>query len=244
MNCLLEVGPETQIAELTEPDEIEELTQVLEDVARQLGWHPGGQLRVCQPVTRHLAVLVRGEVVGGLQLVTTPDAGQLAFRSVWPEAMISDTQAAHIPVLALREEYRGRFGLFWPLCVELWRCCCAQGVQAIIVEATAATLRLYQRLGWPLEIIGDLRPHWGEDCYLCRMDVQDVAAALALKAQKSKTYRLLVEQAYRSEVADCRLGMTGGGTSAEPDILLPANVLLPAEKSVEGETELTGSTFP
>ena len=112
------------------------------------------------------------------------------------------------------------------------------------MEATPATLKLYQRLGWPLEIIGDLRPHWGEGCYLCRMDVQDVAAALALKAQKSQTYRLLVEQAYRPGVTACRPEMTGMGISTELDILLPANVLLPAEKSVEGETKLTGSTFP
>ena len=197
MNCLFQIGPEAQVAELTDTDEIKGLTQVLEDVARRLGWQPGCQLRGCQPVTRHLAVLVQGEVIGGLQLVTPLDAGRFAFRSVWPDAVVSDAITAHVPILALREEYRGRFGLFWPLCVELWRCCCAQGVQTIVLEATPATLKLYQRLGWPLEVVGELRPHWGEDCCLCRMNVQAVAVDLSVKARKSQTYRLLTEQAYR-----------------------------------------------
>ena len=66
-----------------------------------------------------------------------------------------------------------------------------------MLEATPSTLRLYRRLGWPLEVVGELRMHWGEECYLCRMDVQEVAAALAAKARKSDTYRVLVEQAHQ-----------------------------------------------
>ena len=58
-------------------------------------------------------------------------------------------------------------------------------------------LRLYRRLGWPLTIIGELRLHWGEKCYLCSMGVREVADALASKAERASSYRLLVDQAHR-----------------------------------------------
>ena len=66
-----------------------------------------------------------------------------------------------------------------------------------MIEATPPTLRLYRRLGWPLRIIGELRLHWGEQCYLCGMGVQDVADALVGKAQRARSYRILVDQAHR-----------------------------------------------
>lgn len=198
MNFLFQISQDAQVMALTEPPEIQTLIHVLEDIARQLGWQPGHQLHTCLPNAQHLAVLVRGEIAGGLQFMATSHAGGFAFRHVWPEAEVSDPASTiHITIMALREEYRGRFGLFWPLCVELWRYCGAQGIRFIVLEATPPTLRLYRRLGWPLEIMGELRMHWGEECYLCRMDVQDVAEALAAKAEKSNTYRILVEQAHQ-----------------------------------------------
>ena len=118
-------------------------------------------------------------------------------RTVWPEVELGDeTGAAHVTILALKEAYRGRCGLFWPLCVELWRLCRRQDVRTLLLEATPPTLRLYRRLGWPLEIVGDLRRHWGEDCYLCGMDVRAVAETLTEKALRAETYRDLVAQAY------------------------------------------------
>ena len=198
MNRLFQISQNAQVAALTELPESQLLIEVLEDIARQLGWQPGQQLHTCPPNAQHLAVLVGEEIVGGLQFMAASPAGLFAFRQVWPEAEIGDPAATiHITIMALREEYRGRFGLFWPLCVELWRHCGSHGIRSIVLEATPSTLRLYRRLGWPLEVVGELRMHWGEECYLCRMDVQEVAAALAAKAKKSDTYRVLVEQAHQ-----------------------------------------------
>lgn len=116
---------------------------------------------------------------------------------MWPDADLAGAVTAHVTILALERPYRGRPGLFGPLCVELWRWCHDRNVAQIVIEATPPTLRLYRRLGWPLEVIGELRPHWGEECYLCRMGVRQVAEALADRAGRSPSYRLLVEQAYR-----------------------------------------------
>ena len=59
--------------------------------------------------------------------------------------------------------------------MELWRSCEAQGITELWLEATPPTLAVYRRLGFPLKVVGELRTHWGEDCYLCRMGVAEVA---------------------------------------------------------------------
>ncbi len=208
MEQLIQIGPCVTVVALTPPPgadaaaadacAVEALVQVFEQIARDLGWQPGSAIRDCRDVAEHLAVMDGGTVAGGMQVVHGEDCPALPYRSVWPDVKVAEPAAtAHITILALRPEYRGRAGLFWPLCVELWRRCRTRRVQTILLEATPPTLRLYRRLGWPLEIIGGLRAHWGEDCYLCRMDVGHVADALAAKARRSASYRRLVEQAHR-----------------------------------------------
>ena len=172
---------------------VEALVQVFEQIAGDLGWQPGSAIRDCRAVAEHLAVMAGGTLAGGMQVVFGADCPALPYRSVWPDVEVGEAGAtAHITILALRPEYRGGAGLFWPLCVELWRRCRTRRVQTILLEATPPTLRLYRRLGWPLEIIGGLRAHWGEDCYLCRMGVADVAGAMLMKAPRSAAYRDVV----------------------------------------------------
>jgi hypothetical protein len=197
MQTLFESSPGIQIVRLTRPEDIKHLLTALERIAAELSWQPGDQLRAYQDVALHLAVRVDGELAGGLQAVMGAREADLPYRRVWPEVEADGTATAHVTILALEKQYRGRPGLFGPLCVELWRCCADRNIGRIVIEATPPTLRLYRRLGWPLRIIGDLRLHWGEECYLCCMGVQEVADALADKAKRACSYRVLVDQAHR-----------------------------------------------
>lgn len=194
----------SQIVRVTEKDEASALVDVLEGIAAELRWQPGEQLRNNEEAALHLAVLAGGQIVGGLQAMFGSAASSLPCHHVWPEVEITDkAHALHVTILALQQEHRAHSCLFWPLCVELWRWSKQQGIQSILLEATPPTLRVYQRLGWPLAIIGDLRMHWGEPCYLCRMSVEEVEETLMEKAQRSAIYRTLVEQAHRPSHLPC-----------------------------------------
>ena len=149
--------------------ETDALIGSFERIAAELAWQPVDQLRAYQGVALHLAVRVGEELAGGLQVVLGSGEADLPYRRVWPEAGAAGASAAHVTILALEKPYRGHPGLFGPLCVELWRHCDAGNIGQIVIEATPVTLRLYRRLGWPLKVIGDLRLHWGEECYLCAM---------------------------------------------------------------------------
>ncbi len=181
---------------LSLPGEVDRLLSVFERIAAELSWQPGNQLCDSRETAQHLAVLVGKETVGGLQVVAGAE-DSLPFRRVWPEVEIGADSAAHVTILALARECRGRPGLFWPLCVELWRWCNAQGIETILMEATPPTLRVYCRMGWPLEVVGELRQHWGEDCFLCRASVRQIEQAIVERAENSDAYRALVAQGYR-----------------------------------------------
>jgi ribosomal protein S18 acetylase RimI-like enzyme len=174
-----------RVVRLTSLAEVTRLRAVLERIAAELSWQPGDQLCAYQDTALHLAVRVGRELAGGLQVVMSVGGTGLSYRLVWPEVEATGTATAHVTMLALEKQYRGRPGLFGPLCVELWRCCTDRGIEQIVIEATPPTLRLYRRL------------HWGEECYLCAMGVREVADALAEKAERALSYRLLVDQAYR-----------------------------------------------
>lgn len=188
---------ETKVVALAPGAEVDALIGFFARIATELSWQPGDQLRAHQHTALHLAVWVGEELAGGLQVVMRAGEADMPYRRVWPEAGTAGTATAHVTILALEKKFRGRPGLFGPLCVELWRCCRAANAQQIVIEATPPTLRLYRRLGWPLRIIGGLRPHWGEECYLCAMGVREVAEALAAKAERACSYRVLVNQAHR-----------------------------------------------
>lgn len=178
---------------LEDPDDTTCLVALLEQIAGELGWQPGEQLRADAPHAVHFAAYVEGILAGGLQLVSGQDGQPLPCERVWPDVPLPRReQTAHIAILAVSREHRGTGGLLWPLCIAMWRHCAAQGIAAISLEVTPPTFRLYHRLGWPLEVIGQLRPHWGEDCLLCRMDTTAVAGAMVARAMRSPVYRGIV----------------------------------------------------
>lgn len=182
----------------TDTEQVEALIRVFEQIAAEQSWQPGNQLRAYPQTSHYFAVLVAGEWAGGMQVVLPDADGHLPCHAVWPESeVIAQGCTAHVTMLALCPQYRGRHGLFWPLCVEFWRWCVAEGVETVVLEATPLMLERYRRVGWPLEVIGDLRTHWGEECYLTGMKVREVAGSLLARALRSPIYRVLIEQAIR-----------------------------------------------
>ncbi len=188
------------ISPLTDPVEVAELLALFENVAADEGWQPGTALRSYLGAAHHLAAHEAGTLVGGVQVVLPDGDGALPYETLWPEiSVLRPCHTAHITVLAFREPYRGHPALFWSVCAELWRYLVGENMEAVLLEATPAMQRRYCRIGFPLEIVGELRPHWGEDCYLCRMDLRTVAGAMLMQAGKSPIYRTLVGKAARSK---------------------------------------------
>lgn len=185
--------PDTKVVRLRERDEIANLVALFERIAAELSWRPGDQIRAYASQAVHFGAYVDGVLAGGLQLMAANGCETLPCERVWPEARLPRRDhTAHIAILAVRKEHRGTTGLLWPLCVAMWRHCVAEGVEDISLEATPKVYQLYRRLGWPLEVVGDLRMHWGEDCLLCRMGVADVAGAMLVRATRSDAYRSVV----------------------------------------------------
>ena len=197
-------GCENSVRLLICPEEAEALVRLFERVAGDEGWRPGDALRRDRDRSAYFGAHVGGTLAGGLQLVLPRHDRPLPCRAVWPEAggtigpdaAEDGPEAAEVLVLALLAPYRGGPGLLWPLCVAMWRFCIQEGVTALLLEATPPTLAVYRRLGFPLEVIGELREHWGEECYLCRMGVTEVAEVLAGKAARSGTYRQVLALAH------------------------------------------------
>lgn len=182
--------------------ETDALIGLLEEIAAELSWQPGEQLRDYASQAVHFAAYIDGALAGGLQLVPASACAVLPCERVWPDARLPRReQTAHISVPAVWREYRGGAGLLWPLCVAMWRYCAERGVLDISLETTPKVYALYRRLGWPLEVVGDLRPHWGEDCLLCKMGVAEVAGAMVIRAPRSPAYREIVGMMSRAQEA-------------------------------------------
>lgn len=173
--------------------EAEAIIRLFEGIANSEGWQPGDQLGAHSGRSIYFGAFHANRLVGGLQLVASDQEGRFPSHMVWPEIPLADngTPTLYAAVLAVLPEFRGRNGAaaFWSLGIALWRHCVENGVKAVYLEATPKMLRCYRLLGWPLEVIGELREHWGEPCYPCRLSVRDVAGSLAERSLRSTTYR-------------------------------------------------------
>ena len=188
-----------RVASLDAAGEAEPLIALFESIAHEQGWKSDAQLRAYPESSIYLGLYVDDELVGGLQLVRGGTSESLPCLTVWPELPLHRrADVADIALLALAPRYRGHKQLFWLLCIEMWRVCRERGIAELWAEVAPFNLPLYRRLGWPLEIAGELRPHWGEDCYPCRMTTEEAAARMQQKAEVSSSYRALLQQAFRT----------------------------------------------
>lgn len=192
-----------RVGRLTEPEEMEALVHLFEEVAAAEDWKPEGALRLWRDRSAYFAVEVQDELAGGVQLVLPDPTGALPYRTIWPEVpLVAPGRQVHVAVLALAPHFRGQSMLFWRLVVEMWRHCVGEGIAVLSIEVTPRVLPLYQRLGWPLKVQGDLRSHWGEECYLCTLGVPEAAESLLRRAEESLYYREIVAQAFRVTLAE------------------------------------------
>jgi hypothetical protein len=193
-----DAGGEVDVLRLEEPEAVEALTRLFERVAAEEGWMPGGALRHWLDRSVYFGLQVRGELIGGLQFVLPDPDGGIPCHGIWPEVQSCATRrCAHVAILALDAPWRGHGDLFWRLVIEMWRHCVGAGIVELFLEVTPRVLPIYRRLGWPLEVRGELRRHWGEDCYLCSLGVPEVAASLLRRAEGSPYYGEVIRQAFR-----------------------------------------------
>jgi GNAT superfamily N-acetyltransferase len=186
-----------QVTRMSTPEEAEALVCLFEQIARAESWQPGGALRRWPNRSVYFALEVAGQLAGGLQLVLPDPFGALPCQAIWPEVPAGSSRSAHVAILALDEAFRGRGILFWHLVIEMWRYCVGVGIATLYLEVTPRVLPLYHRLGWPLELQGELRIHWGEPCFLTALGIPEVAEALLRRAEHSPYYREIIAQAFR-----------------------------------------------
>lgn len=211
--------PQVAVSSPGEPADVCALIELFEEVAREEGWQPGDQLRAYQDHCVYFALHIGEQLAGGLHLVLPDASNRLPHQRVWPELDLDmDNVAAHVAVLALRREFRGKDqgGLFWRLVIALWRHCVLSNIETLYLEVTPRVLPLYQRLGWPLQVCGPERLHWGEPCLVCSLDVRQVAGALAEKALYSATYRDILTRAVVARAANRPTTTTAGTASRNP----------------------------
>lgn len=190
-----------RVVRLTRAEEVARLVRLFEVISTAENWQPDGALRRWVERSVYFAVEVDGRFAGGLQLVLPAPEQSLPCQGVWPEVPVEPpARSAHVAILALEEAHRGQGLLFWRAVVEMWRHCVGAGITSLYLEVTPRVLPLYRRLGWPLEIRGELRMHWGEPCYLCSLGVPEVAEALLRRAESSPYYREIISQAFRVAV--------------------------------------------
>lgn len=192
-------GKEASVVLLETAEEQEGLIKLFEEIANDEGWKPSDQLRAYPKSSVYFGLVIEDRLIGGLQLVIGNNTEGLPCLTVWPELGLQGyTDVADIALLALAKEYRGP-GHFWMLCVEMWRYCQTHAIQHLWVEVTPRNLRAYKWLGWPLEIQGELKLHWDEDCHPCSMSVSDVYNSIAIKSITSEFYKSVLAIANRIE---------------------------------------------
>jgi len=135
---------------LTEPEEIEKLVRLFEDVADAQGWQPEGALRLWLARSVYFALEVNGKLAGGLQLALPDSQGGLPCQVVWPEVSIHNAgRCAHVCMMSLAESYRGENAHFWRLAAEMWRYCVEGSIATLFMVLIYLTQRRISPSAYP-----------------------------------------------------------------------------------------------
>lgn len=199
MHVLLEESERRVL--LMRADEAEPLFRVFSAVAREQGWDVQGELAADSDHAVIFAAECDRELVGGIKLVLgNPDG--LPITRVWPEmSLVGRVDVADLALLAFRQGCRGSIEALWSVCVEMWRYCVEQDIHEVWAELPPRNLRLYRRIGWPFQVMGELRSHWGEPCLPCMMMVSAARSVVEARADSSGLLRDVLRQALREERA-------------------------------------------
>src|SRR5205085_2898074 len=116
----------------------------------------------------------------------------LTYGLGWPcdritamDTLFRTDQVVETVALTPMEETAGKNGMLWLLGSEVWRYCFRHGIEHLWLEATPQTLGIYQRLGWPLQVVGTAKEYCGEECVLCCVRIRDVAVSMSSRARGS-----------------------------------------------------------
>ncbi|MDE2125256.1 MAG: GNAT family N-acetyltransferase [Armatimonadetes bacterium] len=189
---------DVQVVRLIERDEIDALLGLFDEVVAERDWQPGDALGCDQYRSAYFGLLVNDELAGGLQIAFPDRTGGLSCQHVWPDVPTGPNgRCAHVELLVVHKPFRGRASLYWHLVAETWRYCVAEGVTRLYIETNPRTYALYRRIGWPLQIQGEPRLHWGAQTYLCTLEMAEVAKSILCRAANSEHYHDVVMQAFR-----------------------------------------------
>lgn len=197
------------LSRLTTEPEIRGLLHLFANIASEQGWQPGDYLTSYPETAQHIALIRDREIIGGLQAVLPNAEGKLPCHHVWPEVSLPKA-CAHVTIIGLKPTFRGRVELFWALCQDLWCLCADHKISTMVLEATPRMLTLYQRMGLPLKVVGELREHWGEPCYLTSVETIAVAGSVVIRARYSEVFRRLVLDALQPDAASAIVEATNG----------------------------------
>lgn len=192
------------VSRLSEAREISSLLALFDQVAAEAGWQSNGELEAYSTRSWHIAATMDGQLAGGIQIACRSASKCLPYHDVWPEVEVAAIDAVEVTVLAVNKQYHRNTRVFWGLCVELWRLLLEEGVSQFVLEATPEMFARYRKLGWPLEIIGELREHMGEPCYLCKLDTNSVAGSLVAMSLHYPSFRSVLTDLTKPLTGRCR----------------------------------------
>ena len=163
-----------------------------------MGWYLEGQLSDFPEESCYFALVKSGEVVGGVKLVLGSDRG-LPITRVWPEMqLVGRSDVAELAFLAFSSDQRGNLAELWAVTVEMWRHCVLRGVREVWAELVPRNLKLYTKLGWPFQAMGQLRNYLGEASLPCRMMVDAARQVVTNRARATGRFHDVAQQGLRA----------------------------------------------
>lgn len=136
-----------------------------------------------------------GELIGGIKLVMgNPDG--LPIHEVWPElGLVGRADVADLSLLALRGGRRGDLYAVGCLLNAAWQYCRERVVSEVWAELPLRNIKLYQRMGFPFEVVGEARDYWGTPHVPSRVALDTFAEVVAKRTAVSGLYRRIVGKA-------------------------------------------------
>lgn len=187
---------EAHVKLLEGPEQRDTLLALFAQTAREQAWQPEAQLRAYQEHSVYFGAYVGDDLAGGLHLVLG-GTDCLPVLTVWPELYLRGRQdVADVALVAVLPPYRAGYDLLWRLFVAMWRWCAMHGIAELWAEVPVSRLRLYNRLGWNLHVVGPTRLHWGEACCPCQVGIRELEDSFAARARFSKVSARHLAQAH------------------------------------------------